>query len=157
MDDISGNIGQSKIASTVRVRQPLMVKTEQVQDGRVQIVNVDLVGDGRKAERIGRTMDGATFDTAAGQPHRKAIGIVVASISVLRRRRATKFAAPNNECFVEQAALFQISQQLCDWPVNVFAQPFITRIVFAVCIPGLAISIVNLHEADALFTQSSRQ
>ena len=44
-------------------------KPEQVQDRRVQVVDVDLVLDRGEAELVGRAVDVALLDPAAGQPH----------------------------------------------------------------------------------------
>ena len=38
-----GNVGQAKVATGVTVREPLVVKAHQVQDGRVQVVHVDAI------------------------------------------------------------------------------------------------------------------
>ncbi len=40
VDDPAGNIGQAIAPAVVEIRQPLVIESEQVQDGGVQIVNV---------------------------------------------------------------------------------------------------------------------
>ena len=47
---------------------------------------------------------------AAGEPHRERVDVMVAAggVAVLAHRRATEFAAPDDERVVEQAAGFQI-------------------------------------------------
>ena len=114
------------------VGQPLVIQAKQVQDRGVKIVDMNLVFDCSEAEVVGSAMDCSTFDAAAGKPHREAERIVVASVAVLGRRRATELAAPNHERFFQETALLQICQQLGDRPINVFAQPFVARVVFAV-------------------------
>src|SRR3712207_5220871 len=53
------------------VGEPLVVEAEQVQDGGVEVVDVDrLVRHGR-AELVGRAVDQARLDAAAGEPGRK--------------------------------------------------------------------------------------
>lgn len=39
-DDPAGNIGQAIVPAVVKIGQPLMIKSEQVQDSGVQIVDV---------------------------------------------------------------------------------------------------------------------
>jgi hypothetical protein len=46
VDNISGDIGQPKIATGVIVSQSLVVKSQQMEDRSVKIVHVDFVRDG---------------------------------------------------------------------------------------------------------------
>ena len=62
-----------------------MVEAEQVQDGRVQVVDVDLVLDGVVAELVGRAVDDAALEAAAGHPHREAERVVIAADSCRHR------------------------------------------------------------------------
>ena len=48
--DLAGDVGQAHVASAEAVGQALMVEAEQMQDGRVQIVDVNFVLDGVVAE-----------------------------------------------------------------------------------------------------------
>ena len=43
-----------------------MIHTYELQQGRMQIMNMDWFLDGFKTEFIGRTVSHATFDTATG-------------------------------------------------------------------------------------------
>ena len=51
------HIGQPEVAARVAIGQSLMIEAEQVQDGRLQIVDVDLLLDRLKAELVGRAVD----------------------------------------------------------------------------------------------------
>ena len=57
-----------------------MVEAEEVEDGGVQVVDVDLVLDGADAVLVGRVAE-AAFDAAAGG--HMAGGVVVAAVGVL--------------------------------------------------------------------------
>ena len=57
-----------------------MVEAEEVQDRRVEVVDVDRVLDGLEAELVGGAVDVPAFDAAAGQPDREAPVIVVAAL-----------------------------------------------------------------------------
>ena len=50
---LAGHVGQPEIAAAVAVRQPLVVEAQQVQHGRVQIVDVHAVLDGVVAVVVG--------------------------------------------------------------------------------------------------------
>ena len=43
LDDLPVHVGQPVVAAAVAVGQPLVVDAQQVQDGGVQVVDVDLV------------------------------------------------------------------------------------------------------------------
>ena len=90
LDHLPVHVGQAEVAAGVAVRQLLVVEAQQVQDRRVQIVDVDLVLDGGEAELVGRAVDVPALDAAAGQPHREAVVVVVAAVDLagVRARRA---------------------------------------------------------------------
>ena len=73
-----------------------MIESQQVQDGGVHIVNMHAILDGVIAEFIGCAVDEPRLNPAARHPHRIAVGIVVATVSGLRNRRAAEFSTPNN-------------------------------------------------------------
>ena len=122
------HIGQPEAPSLILVRQPFVIQSEQMQDRRLQIVDVDrsrrerrlirtdrlamLVGD-VIAVVIGAPVGEAALDAAAGQPDREAARMVVAAVAVLgqfalRIARAAELAAPDDQGIVEQAAAFQV-------------------------------------------------
>ncbi len=74
------NVGQAKIAALETIGQLLVVETEQVEDGRVEVVDVDFVFGRIEAEVIRLAEGEAGFRSAAGQPHREAIRMVVAPV-----------------------------------------------------------------------------
>ena len=76
------DVGQAEIAAGVAVGELFVVEAQQVQDRRVQIVDVDVVLDGREAELVGGAVDVAALHAAAGQPHREAVVIVVAAVDL---------------------------------------------------------------------------
>ena len=53
------DVGQAEVAAAVAVRQLLVVEAHQVQDRRVQVVDVDAVLDRVEAELVGRAVDHA--------------------------------------------------------------------------------------------------
>ncbi len=61
------------------VGQPEVVDAEQVQNGRVEVVNVDAVGGHVVAQFIGRPVGDPWSDPAAGRPGGEASRVMVAA------------------------------------------------------------------------------
>src|SRR5947208_1714651 len=103
------DVGETEIADLEAIGQTGVIKAEQMEKRRVQVVDVDAVGRGVEAEFVGLAQSEARLDAAASQPHRKAIGMMVAAIvAALDHRRASELAAPNDERAFQQAALLQV-------------------------------------------------
>ena len=69
-DHLAVHVGQAHVAAAEAVGQPLVVDAQQVQHRGVQVVDLDLVLDGVVAVLVGRAVDRAALDAAAGQPDR---------------------------------------------------------------------------------------
>ena len=67
--------------------------------------------DGVEAEFVGRAVDDAAFDAAAGHPDAEAVRMMVAAVAVLRAGRAAELGGPDDQRLVQQAALLEILQQ----------------------------------------------
>ena len=80
LDDLAIHVRQPEIAAGVAVGQPGVIQAQQVQDRRVQVVDVDLVFDRVIAVVVGLAVGEARLDAAAGHPHRVAVRIVVAAV-----------------------------------------------------------------------------
>jgi len=111
------HVGQTEVASGAAEREFLVIEAEQVQNRRVQIVDVDFAFRRRETELVRRAVHVAASYAAAGQPHREAVIVVVAAIDFagvgtgrgqLDRGRAAKFTAPNHQRVLQHAALLQI-------------------------------------------------
>ena len=84
------------------------VEAELVEDGGVDVGDVVAVFDGVEAELVGFAVGDAAFDAAAGHPDGEAVGVVVASVAALGAGGSAELGGPDDEGFVEQAALFQV-------------------------------------------------
>ena len=71
-------VRQAEGAALERVGEVLVVEAEQVQDGGLQVVNVNAPADAGVADLIGLAVCHSGFDAAAGQPHRKDIAVMIA-------------------------------------------------------------------------------
>ena len=56
-DDVAVNVGEAVVAAAVAISRRFVVEPHHVQDGRVQVVDVDLVLDGVPAEFVGGPVD----------------------------------------------------------------------------------------------------
>src|SRR5262245_18058773 len=64
--------GEPLVQALVAVAEAAVVVAEQVQDGGVEVADVDGVLDDVVGEVVGLAVDGAALDAAAGQPHGEA-------------------------------------------------------------------------------------
>src|SRR4051812_34755466 len=101
----AGNAGESFLAPVGVEKEFLMIEPERGENGGVQIAERRRPVDCEVPDFIGRP-DAPTWpDATAGEPDRETGRIVVATFVTLHQRRATKFAAKDDERFVEQSAL----------------------------------------------------
>src|SRR5262249_47360737 len=157
-------VGESKIAAAISIRQLLVIQTEQVENGRVQVMDVDAVVDGVHAELVGRAVHQTALDAAAGQERGEAGMMVIAAglaiLGGLSVRRAAEFAAPDDQGLIEQAAPLEVAEECRRRAVAVGAELAMAVIVVRVRIPGLVVllaQIVDLHEADTALGQAASQ
>src|SRR5262249_54870483 len=137
--------------------EPLVVEAEQVQEGGVQVVDVDLVRDGGEAELVGGAVDVAAFDAAAGQPHREAVVVVVAAAEggQFGDGGAAELAAPQDEGAVEQAALVEVGEEGGGRLVPALGEAAVLGGQVVVVVPRLAGAAPDLHEAHAPLQQAA--
>ena len=114
------HIGQTKIAARVAIGQLRVIEAQQSQNRGVQIMHMNRFVFGLETKFVGRAINRAALDAAARHPHREAVMIVVAPVLLARigsgrwqfdDRRAAKFAAPDNQGFLQHSALLQILNQ----------------------------------------------
>src|SRR5687767_14890924 len=83
MDYFAADVGEAEVAAGVAVGEFLVVEAEEVENGRVQVVDMDGILGGFETELVGGAVDGAAFDAAAGEPNGKAVGIVIAAFGLI--------------------------------------------------------------------------
>ena len=79
--------------------------------------------------------------------------LVRALLRQLDGGRAAEFAAPDDERFVEQAALLQIDEQCADRLIALLGQVAVLDFEVVVAVPRLAGAVPQLHEAHAALDQ----
>ena len=76
------HVRQPEVSARVAEGEALVVETEEVEDGRLQVVDVDGIHLRLEAELVRRVIDGAAFHAAAREPGREAVVVVVAAVDL---------------------------------------------------------------------------
>ena len=71
------DVRESKIASTITIRQAFVVYPKQVKYRSLQVMNVNWVLDHLKAELIGPSVDTPALDPSASKKHRESMRVMV--------------------------------------------------------------------------------
>src|SRR5258705_9715909 len=79
LDHVSVDIGEPEFAPLKFVSQLRVVEPHQLQDGGVEVVNLDRILDDVVAEIVGLSDRNARLDAASGHPDRERARMVVAS------------------------------------------------------------------------------
>ena len=72
------NVGEAEIPARVTVREMLVIKPEEMENGSVKIMNVNRILDGLETEFIGLPVLKTGFDSSPRHPHRESVVIVIA-------------------------------------------------------------------------------
>ena len=80
----------------MEICQSLVIKPHQVEDGGVQVVQMNFVFYRFKSKFVGGAMGNAAFYSATRHPHGKPVRVVVASwrTGAFTERHAPKFPSP---------------------------------------------------------------
>lgn len=144
------DVGQAEVPPGMPIREFRMVQAQQMQDRRVQIVEVDLVLDAVVAVFIRLTVGLACLGTSAGEPHRESVRVVVPAVRVLGRRRAPELSTPDHKRLVKQASRLEVLEQARNGPVHLRAHLGETVLEIEVMVPAVAVA---LHEPYAALAE----
>ena len=111
-----------------------MVEAEQMQNGRVEIVDMDLILDDFRGVIIGFPVHQTAFDTGAREPGRIGAVLVTAPFRTIGEGRAAKFRGPNDERVRQQTARLQVPEQASNRFIHVPRERFV-RFHVAVRVP----------------------
>ena len=82
-----------------------MIETEQSQNRRVQIVDMNLVLHGGGSEFVGRSVNGSALHSTAGEPCAEGLVVMIAAGIVVpvpvAHWLAAEFAAPDDQRAIE--------------------------------------------------------
>src|SRR6266481_9735599 len=103
------DVREAEVAALEAVGELLVINAHAVQDGRVQIVDVDRIFDDIVTVVVGLAEAETGLDSAAGHPDRITAAMVIAAIVIffnfsLAIDGAAKFAAPDDQGVFKQTA-----------------------------------------------------
>src|SRR3954454_8228775 len=161
-DDVgfAGDARQALVEALESIGQSQVVEAEEVEQRRLQVVDVHRVSDRGPAEFVGLAVDVAFADSAAGHEDRKRVRVMVAAgrdrliLLVLSERGSTELAGDDDQRFVQQAALFQVVDQGGDGLVT---EPSVERQLDVEPLVVVPRSLDEMHESDAALDQSAGQ
>ena len=158
------DVGEAEVAPTVSIGEFFVIEAQEMEHGGVEVVDVDFVFHGGEAEVVGRSVDVTALDTASGHPGGEAVVVVIAAIDFtgvgsflghFHDRGAAEFTAPDDEGFVEEAALFQVGEKGGDGLVTFSRELAVVDLEVVMIVPGLPGSVPDLYEADATLDEAS--
>ena len=157
-DDFAGfHAGEALVEALVLKGEALVVDAELVEEGGVEIVDVDGVFDDIITHLVGFAVGEAFFDAAAGGPEAEAARVVIAAVVgfgeiALGVDGAAEFAAEDDEGIVEEAALFKVLDEAVAGLVDVLALGGDIAGERAVLVPA---AVKDLDEADAALDEAT--
>ncbi len=159
MHNFAVDIRQAEVAALVAVGESRVVDAHEMQDRRVQIVNMHRFLDDVVTEVVRHTVRQALLHSGSGHQYGEAARMMVAAVvrvghAALRIDRSTELAAPDDQRIIQQAALFQVSDQCGSSLIGVAALAFDRIRQAAVVIPA---HVKQLHKPNITFSQSASQ
>src|SRR5438132_5191530 len=97
MNNVAEDVRQAVIAAAVAIGQLGVVDAHQMQNGRVQVVDMHAIFDSVPAVVVGVAVGHAALDAATGQPYGEAEGVMLAAVGAFRRGRAAELTAPDDQ------------------------------------------------------------
>ena len=88
------DIGQPEIPSCVAVGELLVINPQLVENGSVEIVEMNPIFCSVVSILVCRTILDTWFDPTSGEEHRVGVGIMIPSVTPLSYRSPAKFASP---------------------------------------------------------------
>ena len=158
-DDAAIDIRQTKITTSVAIRQLLVVESEQLKNRRLKVVDVNLLFHRLKPELIGCAVDIAALDAAACEEDRVAIGPMIAPGRGVNARSSSKFSHGNDQG-ATRTTCFEILDEgghpLIKRRQQVMAMLLKAQAMRVPVLPLLLV-ILNVDERDAGFNQPAGQ
>ena len=163
---VVGGADEALVEALVGVVEVVGVDAEEVEDGGLEVADADGVLGGVVSDVVGFAVD-AGFDACAGHPHGEGVGVVVAAdeaffefgvFVVLHHGGASEFAAPDDEGFIEEAALFEVFEEAGDGEVGVAGVFVVVVFEVAVGVPVVVVvgaAGVDLDEGGAAFDEAT--
>jgi len=160
-DDVSVHVGETEVPSCVAVSELFVVESHDVQDGGMEVVDVDQVFHNVVTDVVGFAVNHAAAYISAGQPAGERVGVMRAgfgSLAVLGPGGAAEFGAEDEQGFFEQAPLFEVGDQGGDGLIDA-AGVFFVRGHVAVrgipVVPAGTDGVDDFDKADTSFDETA--
>ena len=120
--------GEALVEPLEGERQPVVVDTEKVEHGGVQVAHMHGIFDDIVTEVVGFSVVHAALDPAPGEHSREASGVMIPPVFLRRDPAlsvygAAKLAGKDHQSIFEEAALFEVAKQGGGGLVHVLALP----------------------------------
>src|SRR5260370_5888953 len=115
-DHFARNVGQTKIAAAIPVCEPSMVQPKEVQNRRVEVVNMDRLLHGFEPKIVRGAVRHSAFHASSGKQHGKPMTVVVTAVlhfhqpADFDRRRPSELTADDDNRVPEKPVSLQILQ-----------------------------------------------
>lgn len=151
------DVRQPIVAPLEAIGQSGVIDPQQVQDRRVEIVNMHWILSDIVAVFIGLADDMSSSNTGSGDQCGKASRVVIPSVvvgrqSTLRINGPAELASPDDEGIVEQASFFEVFDQGSGGLIGVAALEFDRVGQSSMMVPA---HVKKLNESDIAFSESS--
>ena len=77
MYDVSVHIGQAVVPALVAIGDPPVIEAEEMEEGRVEVVDVHGIFDDFVSEVVGPSMNGPAGDASSGEPDGERIALMI--------------------------------------------------------------------------------
>lgn len=77
LDHLAMNVGQPEVTSCIAESEFVVLKTQQMQQRRMQVVHMHTIHFRAKSKLVRRAVNRTALDASTSQPHRESIGIVI--------------------------------------------------------------------------------
>ena len=101
------DVSQAELATLESVGQAFVVDAKKMENGGLEVMDMDRVFHGVETKLIGSAITGTRFGPPSSQPGGKGVGVMIPAPSwtvfdvSLNERSPAKFTAPDNQCVVE--------------------------------------------------------
>lgn len=137
MNDVSVHVGESHGPATVLDHQPLVVNTQQVKHGRMQVVDLQRTIDCAISEFIGCTEGHRVAHASTRHPDRISVRIVIPAIGSLGEGGSPELTCPDHQGFIQHASGSKILEKTRDALVDSECVRFVSALEIVVLVPSI--------------------
>ena len=157
--DMPVHVCEAEVTALELVSELRVVDPEEMQERRLEVVNMHRILHDVVAEVVGFAVHHAGLDAASGHPDAEAARVVVATVFVrgqpaLAVHRAPEFAAPDDQRVVQHASLFEVLQQARGGLIGFHGALGHTGDQASMMVP---IAVVQLNEPHSTFGEAAGQ